>query len=433
MKPHTQLFILPAIRRALRSRTGVSCANSPRTMKIARRSPGVLCHLLCGFGLALGAANTAFSQIGKYTVTEVPKPTWATAVGNPAVNYYGTVSANTSIGDHSRRLVAGPPFVCLKNGTSQVLPTLPNASGANDVGARVCSISDSGLMIGWSPSFNGAHPIDQPARTAYWMPNSNGTYSVTQLNTSMLPQEKLGRARGLSSDGRFALFSGSGSTVVAELKPADSGGLYIFRFWHLNAWTGGTPLTSSWGKDIHFQPGTVVGEGTVRVVGTCTVNADYRHCFLWELGLVNDIEPATQTIKDLGPIGYFATVDGVNGTGEAVGYLKPTSSAGYGTYWNENSVSLTIPSLAGGSPSSINDYGWVTGSAFSGKQSSRQAILWHPETNITSNLNSLKLATDSSGIELTEGVRITNSGHIVCWGLKKGNGNGVLALASPIP
>ena len=430
MKPNTQLFILPAIRRALRSRTGVSCANSPRTMQIARRSPGVLCHLLCGFGLALGAANTAFSQGGKYKVTEVPKPTWATSVLRPAVNYYGTVSANTL-----KSGAAGPPIVCLKNGPSQVLPTLPNASGANDVGARVSGISDSGLMVGYSPWFNGAHPIDQPARAAYWMRNSNGGYAVRQLDTSSVSGgigvgTDLGRVWGLSSDGRFILFSGFGSTVVAELKPADAGGLNISRFWQLNSWTGNLGVTSSFGKDIHFQPGLVEGAGTVRVVGRCTDTAGYHHCFLWELGLVNDIEPATQTIKDLGPIEYFATVDGVNGTGEAVGYLKPTSSASYGTYWNENSASFPIPSLAGGVPYSINDYGWVTGFAFSGKQSSRQAILWYPDTNVTSNLNTLKSAGDLS-IELTEGVEITNSGHIVCLGLKKGKG--VLALASPAP
>ena len=288
MKPTTLLFILPAIRRALRSRTGVSCANSPRTMQIARRSPGVVCHLLCGFGLALGATDVAFSQSGKYTVTEVPKPTWATSVGRPAVNYYGTVSANTVI--DARSGAVGPPIVCLKNGTSKVLPTLAKASGGGyDVGASVRSISDSGLMIGWSPSFNGAHPIDQPPRTAYWMPNTVGVYSVHQLDTSSLPPELDGRVWGLSSDGRFILFSGFGSTVVAELKPADSGGLYIFRFWQLNSWTGNLGVTSSFGKDIHFQPGLVEGKGTVRVVGRCTDTAGYRHCFLWELGLVNDI------------------------------------------------------------------------------------------------------------------------------------------------
>ena len=430
MKPITQLFILPAIRRALRSRTGIPGANSPRSMQIARRSPNVGFHLLCGFVLASGAANTAFAQNGTYTVRQIVNPIPRTLFAGNGVemNDLGTVTANTVSDDRSR--IARQPFVCLKNGTSKVLPTLPKTSGGgNDVGASVRGISDSGLLVGYSPSSNGGTYL--PPRTAYWIPDSYGNYSVHRLDMGSLPPGLDGMVWGLSADGRFALFSGAGSTVVAELKPADSGGLYIFRFWQLNSWTGNLGVTSSFGKDIHFQPGLVEGEGTVRVVGRCTDTAGYRHCFLWELGLVNDIEPATQTIKDLGPIGYFATVDGVNGTGEAVGYLKPTSSASYGTYWNENSASLTIPSLAGGVPNSINDYGWVTGFSYSGKLFSKQAFLWHPDTNITRNLNSLKSAADSSGIELTEGVEITNSGHIVCFGLKKGKP--LLALATPTP
>ena len=148
MKPNTLLSILPAVRRALQSRTGVSCANSPRTMQIARRSPSVGFHLLCGFILASGAANTAFAQNGTYTVKQIVNPIPRTLFVNDGVemNDFGTVAANTMSDDRSR--IARQPFVCLKNGTSKVLPTLPKASGDGyDVGAWVSGISDSGLMI----------------------------------------------------------------------------------------------------------------------------------------------------------------------------------------------------------------------------------------------------------------------------------------------
>ena len=233
MKPNTLLFILPAIRRALRSRTGVSCANSPRTMQIARRSPAVVCHLLCGFGLGLGAANTAFSQNGTYRVTEIVNPVPKTGViSDVSMNDSGTVTGNTLSDDRSG--AARPPFVWLKNGTSQVLPTLSKTSGGGyDVGARVKGVSDSGLLVGYSPWFNGAHPIDQPARTAYWIPDSNGRYSVQRLDMGSLPPEIDGRVYGLSSDGRFVLFSAGGLTVVAELRQDVSGGIAIHRSWSL--------------------------------------------------------------------------------------------------------------------------------------------------------------------------------------------------------
>ena len=424
MKPITQLFILPAIRRALRSRTGVSCAKTPRTMQIARRSPSVGFHLLCGFVLASGAANTVFAQNGTYyTIKQIVNPIPRTLFVDNGVemNDFGTVTANTMSDDRSR--IARPPFVCLNNDTSKVLPTLPKTSGGgNDVGARVSGISDSGLMIGYSPWFNGGQPVDQPPRTAYWMPNSNGTYSVIQLDTSPLPQENNRMVRGLSSDGRFALFSGGGSTVVAELKPADTGGgLKIFRFWQ---------LASSSGMEIHYQPGAV-GNGIVRVGGTCTLPAGDRRCCIWELLSVNDQEP-TQTIKDLGPAPFAAPIYGMNGTGEAVGSLAYTSSATHGTYWNDQGISSSLPTLGGprNRPSSINDAGWVTG--FSDHANSKlrpHAFLWHPlDPRVIIDLNSLKSPADASGIELTEGMKITNSGDIVCGGYRKG---WLLALASP--
>ena len=434
MKPITQLFILPAICRALRSRTGIPGANSPRIMQIARRSPSVGFHLLCGFVLASGAANTAFAQNGTYTVRQIVNPIPRTLFAGNGVemNDLGTVTANTVSDDRSR--IARQPFVCLKNGTSKVLPTLPKTSGGgNDVGASVRGISDSGLLVGYSPSSNGGTYL--PPRTAYWIPDSYGNYSVHRLDMGSLPPGLDGRVWGLSADGRFALFSGTGSTVVAELKPADAGGLYISRFWQLNSWTGNLGVTASFGKDIHFQPGTFEGEGTVRVVGTCTDTAGSRHCFLWEVGLLNGVEPA-ETIRDLGPIGYSASVDGVNGTGQAVGYFNPTGGAGsHPTYWNEDGISSTLPNLGGTytTAASINDAGWVTGNSYRANlRLPPHAFLWHPsDRNVIWDLNTLKSGADSSGIEVTSGLEITNSGHIVCLGLKKGTG--VLALVSPAP
>jgi probable HAF family extracellular repeat protein len=135
---------------------------------------------------------------------------------------------------------------------------------------------------------------------------------------------------------------------------------------------------------------------------------------------------------DLDNVNRASRPESVNNFGEVAGYIS-VSGIDQAFFWNASGVKSQLPTLGGGQGYAygINDGGYVIGwSQRAGKNTTAHAFLWHPNTGIL-DLNFLKSPSDTSGIELTSAMKITNAGQILASGVTKSGGGYV--LLTPIP
>ena len=377
--------------------------------------PWSLLRALPAIGVGLWTAASALAQT-TYTLTQISPPSGATSSSVESVNNHGQVVGNTKV-KVGRSNIPGPAFVWA-NGVALSLPSL----GA-DPAAQANGISDSGLIVGHSPSLYVYDPNSPPK--AVWWQLSSGQYQVGDWNT-LLPANSrlfLAAAISISEDGQFVVFdakdkdSGRYYPVVARI---GSGGMSMTT-WTINYSPALEPLYDGYGSDIHSN------ETALRVVGYyAKTETDIAHPFLWEMNL----NSLVVTMRDLDEpnLNRYGFTEGVNGAGEIVGDIN-ISGIYQAHFWNAFGVKQQLPTLGGARSisSSINDNGLVTGlSSRSGKNVLHHAFLWDSKTGAISDLNALKSPTDTSGIELTNGRNINDAGQILAFGLRKGVGHNVL-------
>ena len=375
--------------------------------------PWSLLRALPAIGVALWTPASALAQT-TYTLTQISPPPGADYSTVESVNNYGRVVGNTKV-KAGRSNIPGPAFVW-QNGAAVSLPSL----GA-DRAAQAYSISDSGLIVGHSPSLYVYDPNSPPK--AVWWQLISGKYQVGDWNT-LLPETSrlfLTAATAISHDGQFVVFdskdkdSGLSFPVVAQI---GAGGTSMTT-WTLNISPDGSSLYGAGAGAIDYNEGT----GTVRVVGSYAKTAtDASHAYLWEMNSLG------QTMLDINGNQVGARFPrGVNGAGQIIGFFY-TAGVYQGHFWDRFDVqSQQLPTLGGGRtiPTSINVDGLVTGSSSrSGRNALDHAFLWDISGGLR-DLNALK-PTDTSGIELTKGQQINDAGQILAFGLRKGIGYNVL-------
>lgn len=374
------------------------------------------------FAISVALWNAGAALAGTYTLTQISPPPGAASSSVESVNNQGQVVGNTQV-KAGRSTLPGPAFVWA-NGVPVSLPSL----GA-DPAAQANGISDSGLIVGFSPSLRVYDP-NTPPKAVWWQVNQSGGYEIGDWN-ALLPEnspEFLIATTAISKDGQFVVFdarnksSGLTYPVVAQI------GVGGVSTWPINfsgiAPVPAVPVYDGSGSDVHSD------ETAVRVVGWYTkTETDTAHPFIWEM----DLNSGGVTMRDLdGNLNRHSFPEGVNGAGEIVGDIS-LSGIYQAHFWNTFGVKQQLPTLGGArsSASSINDSGLVTGwSSRSGKNVLAHAFLWDQFGGMR-DLNALKSATDTSGIELTKGIKINNAGQILGYGVRKGVEFKV--LLNPVP
>ena len=404
MKPNTTSQSNPA---------SIACQISLRELRSPPRSliTWRLPHSLLAMGLVLCSAMTAPAQT--YTITKLAVPAGTTfdpmiPAMNPSMNNLGQVVGNTNVFT-SRTWSAGPAFVW-ENGTYLSLPPLPS-----DAAGGVNAISDSGLVVGWSPR---EHPSQILPHRAVWWRKSGAGYVVGDWNALLLPNFPnypllLREASGISHDGQFVAFRATNIVserlfaAVAQLN--HSGEIIAMR----SIDTFGNPavtLLSSKAVNPYFNAST----STVRLAGSGTTQDGVTHRCLWEW----DVVTGSITMAERSSPNLFVDVilEDVNGFGEAAGWGIKAGGGTQSCFWHEDGTLQPIPSLGGAlsRAASINDDGFVVGwSDRSGRNAARHAFRWDALTGITSDLNSLKSPTDTSGLEIRYAFKINDAGQIL--------------------
>jgi uncharacterized membrane protein len=232
-------------------------------------------------------------------------------------------------------------------------------------------------------------------------------------------------AIAISPDGQFVVFdavsttTGLWNSVVAQVNPSGLNPISI-----AEAADPAAPAFESLAADIQHD-GT-----TVRVVGYyINHGSDHAHGFLWQWqkdpavpAVITDLENSARCHPEA-----------VNSSREVIGFgaIDPSGNT-QAFFWNAFGQRQQIPTLGGtrSHASSINDAGYVTGwTRRSTRQTTTCAYLWHVNTGIR-DLNLLKRSGDTSGIELTNAVKINNAGQILSRGIRKSVS--VDALLTPV-
>lgn len=370
------------------------------TMPLRRR----LSNLLLAASLAFCAASSAAAQT--YTLRQINPPSGVDNSTVAHMNNLGQVVGNTSVRT-SRSTSPRAPFIWT-DGVSLSLPPL----GA-DSSSHATAISDAGVIVGHSPA-------NSPARAVWWQPVFGGGYEVHDWN-DLLPENSpliLHDTVAISSDGQFVVFDAENSAtgfwhaVVAQVDFSTG----AMTTWSID--TAGNPpalVTDSLASDINNDG------NSVRVVGFYGANT--AHAFLWQL----DRAAGTASITDLDDVSTRNSfANGVNSSAEVVGTITISGTA-LGYFWSA-AGKVPLPTLGGvrSYPRSINDAGDVTGwSQRSGKNANAHAFLWRANVGIK-DLNSLKAASDTSGIELTDALKTNNAGQILATGTNKSGSKNIL-------
>jgi probable HAF family extracellular repeat protein len=361
------------------------------------------------FALGVALCGAASAPAETYTLTQINPPAGAESGSAASVNNLGQIVGNTSV-KAGRSIVPGPAFVWA-NGAAVSLP-----SPGSDSAAHANAISDSGLIVGHSTA----------PRAVWWQAAVGGGYAVGNWN-DLLPAGSplfLADAVAVSQDGQFVVFDAM-NTVSGLYAPAvarvEAGTITP---WSID--TGGNPampLFDCLASDIHHD-GT-----TVRVVGFYARSQnDTPHAFLWQ----RDLASGATSMIDLDNQNAGSLAQGVNASGEVAGNIN-IAGVYQAYFWNASGVKQQLGTLGGARSyaASINDAGTVTGwSARSGKNATAHAFLWSLSTGIR-DLNSLKSASDTSGIELTSALKVNNAGQVLARGTRKSVGVDVLLKRVP--
>ena len=371
--------------------------------------------------LALTAClcSAASALAETYTLTQINPPAGASSSSVESVNNGGQVVGNTSIKSGGSS-VPGPAFVWT-NGTAVTLPSF-----ASDTAAEARAIGDAGVIVGQSPR---ANTYSQLPRAVWWQ-NTGAGYVVADWN-AFLPAGsslRLITAVAISTDSQFVVFdqvdsvTGHDQAVVAQVAFTGATPSEFSKLWLIDSLDGTVSSDGfvSAGTDISHN-----GNGIVRVVGYAQLQGTSGRAFLWEKDVVSEAVRMT----DLDTVTTsFSSGEGVNIHGEVTGNI---GSQAY--YWNALGVKQQLPTLGGARSfaHSINDAGSIVGwSQRSGKNTTAHAFIWQVSSGIR-DLNTLKTATDTSGIELTSAGKINNLGQILSRGVRKSVG--VNVLLKPVP
>lgn len=374
--------------------------------------PGILSSCLA---VALMASAPATAQT--YTITRLLQPAGTNGYGAEQMNNLGQAVGNTKV-KNGRFDAAGPAFVW-QNGVYLYLPALPG-----DPAAEGHAISDSGLVVGYSPRQLGP---SLPRRAVWWRKSGSG-YAVGNWN-DLLPAGSplfLRDAIAISQDGQFVVFdakntvSGRTLAVVAQVGAAGE----IITTWSIDTiGDPAVPLRNSVPSHIHCD-GT-----TVRVVGYYSrTEGDLASGFLWERDLLSGAVSMTDLDDN---VDRYSFPQAVNGSGEVVGSIH-IAGVSQAYFWNSSGEKQQLPTLGGARSfaHSINDPGYVTGWSYrSGKNAAAHAFLWHLNTGMR-DLNALKSPTDTSGLELTTAYMMNNAGQILARASSKSLGS-VAVLLNP--
>ncbi len=173
---------------------------------------------LFAIGLALCGAVPAPAQT-HYTITRLLQPAGTNGYGTEQMNNLGQAVGNTKV-KNGRFDAAGPAFVW-QNDVYQFLPALPG-----DQAAEGHAISDTGLVVGYSPRRLGPPPF--VPRRAVWWRKSGAAYVVGNWN-DLLPAGSplfLHDAIAITQVGQFIVFDAQNTTsgltlaVVAQVGAA---------------------------------------------------------------------------------------------------------------------------------------------------------------------------------------------------------------------
>jgi len=172
----------------------------------------------------------------------------------------------------------------------------------------------------------------------------------------------------------------------------------------------------SYGRDI-----SDVGQ----VVGWAQTGSAW-HAFLWEVGS-NGGPAGNPEMKDLGTLGGANSyAQAINALGQVVG-LSDVAGGSHAFLWDSGvMVDLDPLSIAFSEGYDLNNTGWVVGHVGTGDAS--QAALW-TEIGVRHDLNDL--LDNGSGWVLKEARAINEAGQIAGWGTL--NGNTTAFLLTPVP
>ncbi len=390
-----------------------------KSMKLATLTPhiGRLARpYLLGAILCMSANPALLAET--YTITEIKGLSAAQSLTLEGLNDVGQVVGNTSM-KSGKSTVPGPAFVW--TGGSSVL--LPGLSGAAAAEGR--AISGTGLVTGHSPRMS---VYSQYPKAVWWQPNGSSSYTVGDWN-SFLPAGssiRLISAVAISSDGQFVVFdqvdqvTGYDQAVVGRVDFIGGQPVGFSGLWHIGSLDG---TADNYGFVSAGTSITHDGNGAVRATGYAKYGGAAK-AFLWELNALD----GTSALTNIDPTGTaFSQGNGVNNSGEAAFNVSQAF------FRNSAGLRLQLPTLGGARSYAhgLNDAGSVVGwSQRSGKNASNHAFIWSTTTGIR-DLNVLKAAGDTSGIELTSAERITPSGKILASGVRKNAS--VRVLLQPIP
>ena len=408
MKPNTTSQSNPS---SIACQISLTELRSPPRSLITWRLP----HSLLAMGLALCSAMTAPAQT--YSVTRVIPPSGVAYPAANGLNNLGHVVGETWY-KGGRSPVAGPAYVWA-NGLSVTLPSLGSypTAGAN-------AISDTGIIVGVSPSKATVYDPTRPFRAVWWQKVGTG-YVVGNWN-DLLPAGTplfLEIALAITEDGKFVLFyakhtDGRSLAVVAQVGVLGQ----VLTVWPIDTFgDGGLALLGSSAHNIHSDG------STLRVVGGCRTEANTGHQFLWQ----RNVDSGAVTMVDLDPGDRTSYLNDVNGLGEAVGIADVGNGVFQAFFWSAPGVAQQLPTLGG--PRSggvtINTAGNVVGWSYrSGNNAVSHGFVWNSDTGIMRDLNSVLAGPGSTGIEIRDAFRINNVGQILVWAEEKPKNDVTLVL-----
>ena len=192
--------------------------------------------------------------------------------------------------------------------------------------------------------------------------------------------------RGQIAGHSFTSYTPNGTTGIPTFEPF---------IWANGTMTG---LGSLGGTEGHANSINSRGQ----IAGVSNLAGDQtQHAFFWSQGVMRDLTPASD----------FSYPEGINDKGEVVGAIWNADGTQFAFLWTDGAlINLGIC----GEPLSINAASQVVGHADECAGSGSYAFLWEKDGPAI-DLNTL--VTPGSGVALTKGTHITDSGEITAQGV----------------
>ena len=319
-----------------------------------------------------------------FTIAPITPPAGTYGAVAEGLNNVGQVAGYTTVrvGTGTKATVVRGPAFWWENGNSTILPPV-----AGKHYSEAHALSDNGMAVGISFDIVNGQMTDYHATR--WLRNTDGTFTPADLN-SILPAGPNLEPQAISEDGRFIGIEGTAlGPVLAEFDA--SGQLVSYSVLGVN---------SVW--DIRMVP-----------LGDLLITGDLAngHAFLWDSENLTDLHPTI-------PGSSFGTA--LNHLKQVAGVYR-VNGANRPVYWTESAafVDIFAGKATGGYALGINDAGYVVGWATLSKPGPASTVfLWSPSTGAR-DLNSLKSATDTSGVSLNWAGKINNAGQILARGSTK--------------